>query len=587
MLRLDERGKTGMSGSIPQEFIDEVLARSDLVALVERRIPLRKAGRDFTARCPFHDEKTPSFTVSPDKQFYHCFGCGAHGNAIGFLMAFDRLEFRDAVADLAAEAGLALPAGGDAPPARHLQLRSALEAVARYFRQQLRGAHDAIDYLKSRGLSGSTAATFGIGYAPARWDGVLTQFGATPEQRALLLECGLIIPREGSGDGFYDRFRDRIVFPIRDGRGRVIGFGGRVLDQGQPKYINSPETPLFHKGQELYGLYEARQAARELPCVLVVEGYMDVLMLAEHGITNAVATLGTATTPEHLRRLFRHTRRIVFCFDGDGAGRTAATRALQTSLPEMQEGREIAFLFLPEGEDPDSLVRREGRDGFLTRAQQALPLSDVLLQQLKEGLNLQTIEGRTRLLERGGSMFRKIPDGIFRELLEQALARLAEADVRDIRSRPDRRASPPPRPIAASRTQPTPLQRLAGLVLAHPPAAAWIDPAISPLLRAEGEAAEWLLALIELARDHPHLSSGGLLERFRADPAEPMLAELLAWQPVRSEEGLARECNDICRYLLVRASKTEVDALLTKAATEELGDSEKERLRYLLARRET
>ncbi|MFZ5532618.1 MAG: DNA primase [Pseudomonadota bacterium] len=576
-----------MSGPIPQEFIDEVLARSDLVALIERRIPLRKAGRDFTARCPFHDEKTPSFTVSPEKQFYHCFGCGAHGNAIGFLMAFDRLEFRDAVADLAAEAGLTMPVGGETPPARHLELRNVLEAVARYFRQQLRDAPKAIDYLKSRGLSGATAATFGVGYAPARWDAVLRQFGATTEQRALLLECGLVIPREGSEDGFYDRFRNRIMFPIRDGRGRVIGFGGRVMDDGQPKYINSPETPLFHKGQELYGLYEARQAERELPWALVVEGYMDVLMLAEHGITNAVAALGTATTAEHLRRLFRYTRRIVFCFDGDDAGRTAAVRALNTSLPEMLEGREMAFLFLPDGEDPDSLVRREGRDSFLARAQQALPLSDFLLQQLKEGLNMQSIEGRTRLLERGRSTLGKIPGGIFRDLLEQSLARMAEVDVHDIRPRPDRRATTAPRPSVAARTQPTPLQRLAGLILAHPPAAAWIDPAIPPLLRAEGNAVEWLLALIELARDRPHLSSGGLLERFRSDPAEPMLAELLAWQPERSEEGLARECSDICRYLLLQASKAEVDALLAKAATPGLDEREKERLRSLLARRET
>jgi len=579
--------KTSMSGPIPQEFIDEVLARSDLVALIERRISLKKAGKDFTARCPFHDDKTPSFTVSPDKQFYHCFGCGAHGNAIGFLMAFDRLEFRDAVADLAAEAGLTLPAGGEAPPARHLELRSVLEAVARYFRQQLRGAESAIDYLKSRGLSGSTAATFGLGYAPARWDAVLQQFGATPEKRALLLDCGLIIPREGSDSGFYDRFRDRIVFPIRDGRGHVIGFGGRVLDDGQPKYINSPETPLFHKGQELYGLYEARQAGRDLPWVLVVEGYMDVLMLAEHGVTNAVAALGTATTSEHLRRLFRHTRRIVFCFDGDGAGRAAAERALQTSLPEMLEGREIAFLFLPEGEDPDSFVRREGREGFLARVQQALPLSDFLLQQLKAGLNVHTIEGRTRLLERGRSTFKKIPEGIFRDLLEQALARMAEVDVREFRAKPERRASTALRPTTATRTQPTPLQRLAGLILAHPSAATWIDPAIPALLRAQGDAPEWLLTLVELARDRPHLTSGGLLERFRSDPAEPMLAELLAWQPERTDEGSARECSDICRYLLVQAAKAEVDALLAKAATEELGGSEKERLRFLLTRRET
>jgi len=332
-----------MSGSIPQDFIDEVVARTDLVALIDRRVPLKKAGKDHTARCPFHDEKSPSFTVSADKQFYHCFGCGAHGNAIGFLMAFERLEFRDAVAELAGLVGLELPAGGEGPVPRHKELLDVLEAAARFYRQQLGKHPKAVDYLKQRGLGSAIAATFGLGYAPAGWDSLLQQLGRTPEHRSLLLETGLLVAREGDGNGLYDRFRDRIIFPIRDSRGRVIGFGGRILDQGQPKYLNSPETPLFHKGRELYGLYEARQAQRELPWILVVEGYMDVLMLAEHGIANAVATLGTATTPDHLRRLFRHTARIVFCFDGDRAGRDAAARALQTSLPEMHDGREVAF----------------------------------------------------------------------------------------------------------------------------------------------------------------------------------------------------------------------------------------------------
>lgn len=573
-----------MSGSIPQEFIDEVVARTDLVALIDRRVPLKKAGKDFAARCPFHDEKTPSFTVSADKQFYHCFGCGAHGNAIGFLMAFDRLEFRDAVAELAADAGLDLPSAGDAPPPHHQALRQAMDAAAHFYRQQLRDAPRAIDYLKRRGLSGATAAAFGIGYAPSRWDGLLQALGGDASHRVLLIENGLLIARDGDEGRHYDRFRDRVMFPIRDGRGRVIGFGGRILDQGQPKYLNSPETPLFHKGQELYGLYEARKAQRELPWVLVVEGYMDVLMLAEHGIPNAVATLGTATTSDHLRRLFRHTSRVVFCFDGDRAGRAAASRALQTSLPEMQDGREIAFLFLPEGEDPDSLVRQEGRETFLGRVAQSQPLSDFLLHHLKEGIDLQTHEGRARLVVRSRSALEVIPQGVFRNLLAQTLGQLAGVELAPAsglaRGRPVRSGVP-----QAVATHPSPLQRLAGLLLTHPNAAQWVDPELVPLLKDGDGEAQWMLALIELARDKPHLTSGGILERFRAHPAESLFAQLLAWQPERSAEGVARECRDICRHLLQRSVRSEIDALLAKAATQGLDAQEKERLRSLLSQR--
>ena len=575
-----------MSGSIPQDFIDEVVARTDLVALIDRRVPLKKAGKDHTARCPFHDEKSPSFTVSADKQFYHCFGCGAHGNAIGFLMAFERLEFRDAVAELASQAGLELPAGGEGPVPRHKELLDVLEAAARFYRQQLGEHPKAIDYLKQRGLGSAVAATFGLGYAPAGWDSLLQHLGRTPEHRPLLLETGLLVAREGSGNGLYDRFRDRIIFPIRDSRGRVIGFGGRILDQGQPKYLNSPETPLFHKGRELYGLYEARQAQRELPWILVVEGYMDVLMLAEHGIANAVATLGTATTPDHLRRLFRHTARVVFCFDGDRAGRDAAARALQTSLPEMHDGREVAFLFLPEGEDPDSLVRREGRDAFLTRVGQAQPLSDFLLQRLRDQVDLHTLEGRARLLERARPALRAIPQGAFRVLLEQTLARLAGMEHADlVRMEGGKAPSSPPRPRPTV-VHPTPVQRLMGLILAYPAATQWIDPSLLPLLKAGDTEAQWLLALIELARASPHLSGGGLLEGFREHPAEPLFGQLLIWQPDRAEEGMARECRDICRHLLQQQARGQIDILLEKAAVQGLDAAEKEQLRSLLSRRE-
>lgn len=573
-----------MSGSIPQDFIDEVVARTDLVALIDRRVPLKKAGKDHTARCPFHDEKSPSFTVSADKQFYHCFGCGAHGNAIGFLMAFERLEFRDAVAELAGQVGLELPAGGEGPVPRHKELLDILEAAARFYRQQLREQPKAIDYLKQRGLSSAIAASFSLGYAPAGWDSLLQHLGRAPERRTLLLETGLLIAREGDSNSLYDRFRDRIIFPIRDSRGRVIGFGGRILDQGQPKYLNSPETPLFHKGRELYGLYEARQAQRELPWVLVVEGYMDVLMLAEHGIANAVATLGTATTSDHLRRLFRHTSRVVFCFDGDRAGRDAAARALQTSLPEMQDGREAAFLFLPEGEDPDSLVRREGRDTFLARTNQAQPLSDFLLQRLRDQVDLHTLEGRARLLERARPALKAIPQGAFRTLLEQSLARLAGMEPADLMRMQRGKAPSSPRPRPAV-VHPTPVQRLMGLILAHPAAVHWVDPLLLPLLQAGDTEAQWLLALIELAGARPHLKSGGILEGFRDHPAEPLLAQLLIWQPDRAEEGIARECRDICQHLLQQQARGQIDALLDKAAVQGLDAEEKEQLRVLLSRR--
>jgi len=524
-----------MSGSIPQDFIDEVLARTDLVALIDRRVPLKKAGKDHTARCPFHDEKTPSFTVSAEKQFYHCFGCGAHGNAIGFLMAFERLEFRDAVAELATQAGLELPAGSDAPVPRHKELLEVLAAAAHFYRQQLRAHPRAIGYLKQRGLSGTIAATFGLGYAPAGWDNLLRQLGGAPERRTLLLETGLLVAREGEHKGLYDRFRDRIIFPIRDSRGRVIGFGGRVLDQGQPKYLNSPETPLFHKGRELYGLYEARQAQRELPWVLVVEGYMDVLMLAEQGVTNAVATLGTATTPDHLRRLFRHTSRVIFCFDGDRAGRDAAARALQISLPEMHDGREVAFLFLPEGEDPDSLVRQEGREAFLARINKAQPLSEWLLQRLQDQVDLHTHEGRARLLERAKPALSALPRGAFRRLLEQTLARLVGMEPEAAFGRAARNAPVSrPRPRSAA-MQPTPVQRLMGLILAH--------------------------------------------------PAESLLVQLLLWQPERDEEGVERECRDICQHFLHQQVRGQIDALLQQAASRGLNTEEKERLRQLLSRR--
>ncbi|MBI3776845.1 MAG: DNA primase, partial [Gammaproteobacteria bacterium] len=419
-----------MAGRIPQQFIQELLSRVDIADIVGERIALKKTGQNYMACCPFHNEKTPSFSVSPSKQFYHCFGCGAHGSAISFLMEYDRLEFVDAVKQLAARAGVEVPRdGATATPSQDYQtLYATLETAAKFFAAQLRepGAGAAVDYLKARGLTGAIAQEYGIGYAPAGWDHLLQHFGGDAGVRQRLLQAGLVIEKEGGG--VYDRFRNRVMFPIRDARGRVVGFGGRVLTDETPKYLNSPETPVFHKGRELYGLCEARKRVRDLAQVLVVEGYMDVVGLAQYGIGNAVATLGTATTREHIERLFRVTSDVVFCFDGDNAGRKAAWRALEAALPLMTGQQHVRFMFLPEGEDPDSLVRKEGRELFAARSVTAIPLSTYLFEHLVAGADLSSIEGRARLVELARPLISKIPIGVYRQMTTARLAEITQMD---------------------------------------------------------------------------------------------------------------------------------------------------------------
>ncbi|MEE9141236.1 MAG: DNA primase, partial [Gammaproteobacteria bacterium] len=411
-----------MSGRIPKHFIDDLITRTDIVEVINARVPLKKAGREYKACCPFHEEKTPSFTVSPDKQFYHCFGCGAHGTAIGFLMDFEHLDFVESVESLAGSLGIEVPReASPTPQKREPDLYETTERAANFYREQLKGNDDAISYLKNRGLTGKIAAEFSIGFALESWDALSEKLGKTPEDSKRLLATGLASRR--SDGSLYDRFRNRIIFPIRDARGRVIGFGGRVIGDDEPKYLNSPETPLFHKGRELYGLFEARKNLRDIERLIVVEGYMDVVGLANKGIRNVVATLGTATTTEHIRRLFRVTEEIVFCFDGDRAGRAAAWRALETALPEMREGRDVRFLFVPEGQDPDSLVREQGAAAFEARLPGAMPLSDFLLNHLEEEIDLSSLEGRARLAERAKPLLRKIPTGVYQQLLTERLAK--------------------------------------------------------------------------------------------------------------------------------------------------------------------
>ncbi|MCC7259137.1 MAG: DNA primase [Gammaproteobacteria bacterium] len=573
-----------MNGRIPQHFIDELLQRADIVEIIGSRVPLKKAGREYKACCPFHGEKTPSFTVSPTKGFYHCFGCGAHGTALGFLMEYDRLEFIAAVEELATRLGLEVPREGAGQAQSPLApVYDALAAAAAFFEKSLRTHPSAVDYLRSRGLDGETARTFRVGYAPPAWDSLLREFEDTDAERTRLAAAGLIVAREGGG--YYDRFRDRIMFPIRDSRGRVIGFGGRVIGSGEPKYLNSPETAVFHKGQELYGLYEARQAERRLTRLLVVEGYMDVVSLGQHGICDAVATLGTATTPDQVRRLFRAVPEIVFCFDGDRAGRAAAWRALQASLPEVREGRQVRFLFLPDGEDPDSLVRKEGAKAFATRADAAVPLSDYLLEELQRQVGSDSLDARARLAELARPLVAMLPPGVYRELLTDRLSEavgLRRERLTAALGTPSGSNAPAParRPRPVPGQRPSLVRQAITLLVHHPELGRTVTvPPGLDTVRTRGTAL--LAELLELTRSTPGLTPGALVERFRERPEGPHLAELLAGQVLVGEAGAARELADSLQRIVAQARDERLAELVSKAASASLSTEEKDEFRRL------
>lgn len=419
-----------MAGRIPQSFIDDLLDRVDIVDVVDRRVKLKKTGKNYSARCPFHEEKTPSFSVSPDKQFYYCFGCGAGGNALGFVMDYENLEFPKAVESLASSVGLEVqrePSRGGAAQAQREESNKSLyklmEQVADYYQLQLRQhpqRNKAVEYLKQRGLTGQIAKQFGMGFAPPGWDNLIKALGDSDDGKTMLMQAGMLV--ENDSGKVYDRFRDRVVFPIRDQRGRVIAFGGRVLGDDKPKYLNSPETEIFHKGRELYGLYEALQANRRLDRLLVVEGYMDVIALAQFGISYATATLGTATSKAHLERVYRRCPEIIFCFDGDEAGRKAAFRALEAALPCMEDGRQARFLFLPDGEDPDTVVRSGGAEKFEQLLGEAQPLEVFLFDSLSIDIDTSSLDGRARLSKLALPFIRQMPEGVYRQLMYQALA---------------------------------------------------------------------------------------------------------------------------------------------------------------------
>jgi len=577
-----------MAGLIPQDFIDDLIARADIVEVVGRRVQLKKAGREFKACCPFHDEKSPSFTVSPGKGFYHCFGCGAHGTSIGFLMEFDHLSFVESIESLAHSMGVDVPRNdSDQPAKRYDELFSLMDAVARHWQACLKETPTAVEYLQGRGIDGSTAKRFGIGFAPDAWSNVLDKFGQSDEAIERLLATGLIIRKDNGKH--YDRFRDRIMFPIRDARGRTIAFGGRTMGDGEPKYLNSPETVLFHKGRELYGLYEARQALRHIERLVVVEGYMDAVALARNGIDFVVATLGTATTNDHLNRLFRLTENVYFSFDGDRAGTKAAWRALENALPQIREGRQIRFVFLPDGEDPDSYVNENGAEAFVRLLDAGMPLSEFLIKELASQVDMDSIDGRARLAETARPLINKIPVGIYRELLVDSLAETVGLTAPKLEKMLDAGAKTNDKPThpgsgpAPSRQRssaaggPSVVRRAMTLVLNHPEASRSLD--LEKLAGVERAGVDLLAALIETVQTEPNITTAGLLERWRHDEKGRHLGKLAAATVPSDEEfDPAAELQECLQQLAIAGRKARVEFLIEKQRVTGLSDDEKSQL---------
>ena len=601
-----------MAGRIPQHFIDELLNRTDVVDLIDGYVPLKKAGANYKACCPFHGEKTPSFTVSPTKQFYHCFGCGVNGTAITFLMEYDHMEFREAVETLASSAGLEIPEESRAftpkqNQSQGIDLYKLMQEVEGFYQIQLRqgkGKDEAVEYLKKRGLSGEIAQRFGLGFAPEGWSNLMDSLGDTAPAQKALLDTGMLTKNEKGR--VYDRFRHRVMFPIHDHRGRVVGFGGRVLDSGEPKYLNSPETPIFHKGSELYGLFGARGAIKEADGVLVVEGYMDVVALAEAGINNAVATLGTATTAMHLQRLFRHTPNITFSFDGDRAGRAAAWKALETCLPALQDGYQVSFLFLPDGEDPDTMVKKVGKEGFEQLIAEAMPLPEFMLESLKQQADLNRLDGRAKLGKLAKPMLEKMQTGVLKTLLLERVAALTQVATTelappvqkpqseslygsDTRGGWPRKKSKPrmaPRPEAL-----TPVRRAVSLILQFPSLHAEFE-VLTAIKDSQVRGIQMIQDLKTIASESSNPTTATMLERYRGESFVGTLMQLANHQhnnieELSEEDALALIRANNAKIIqafneaeLERAEKA-LERLAQKSRVGELNDEEQQRQKLL------
>lgn len=578
-----------MAGKIPANFIDALLMRVDVVELIDSYVPLRKMGKDYKACCPFHEEKTPSFTVSADKQFYHCFGCGAHGTAIGFLMEYERMGFREAVEELAGRAGLAVPEEARYQPKETdptPQLLDVLQQAARFYQKQLREhpqSSVAVAYLKDRGLTGEIAAKFGLGFAPESWDALLRAIGADRMKQEALFQAGLLVKKESGG--YYDRFRNRVMFPIHDYRGRIVGFGGRVIGKGEPKYLNSPETPLFHKGRELYGLFRGRDAVKRENRVLVVEGYVDVVSLAQFGIDYAVATLGTATTRDHLERLYRFAPEVVFCFDGDRAGREAAWRALENAMPVLHEGRQASFLFLPEGEDPDTLVRKEGGKDFAARLQKVIPLPDFLFQALAERADLNRLDGRAMLVELARPLLLQLAPGVLREMMIRRLSELSRLQPEKLTTllygdEPLPRREPyRQQPTQSHHGKPSLVRTAIAMLVQRPQLAREIaDPADFSSLDQPG--VSLFISLINELHANPDLNTAALLERLGNSEHKRVLSKLAMLELEEVPDPRANFSGAVDQ-LVIMAIDQEIERLSNKQIQSGLTPEEKAELRRL------
>lgn len=582
-----------MAGRIPRQFIDDLLARADIVDLIDGRVPLKKAGKNYQACCPFHNEKSPSFTVSQDKQFYHCFGCGEHGNAISFLMEFDRLDFVDAVEELASYCGVeVIREENNASPAQQRQQQLAyqqkqddyelMNQVSRFYQQQLKTAVDketAINYLKGRGLSGEVVKRFGIGYISDAWDGMMKVFSPEGKSNQQLVDLGMAI--QGDKNRPYDRFRARIMFPIRDKRGRVIGFGGRVLGDEKPKYLNSPETRVYHKGQELYGLYEAKQANKTLERLVVVEGYMDVVALAQHGVDYAVASLGTSTTSEQLQTLFRTVKEVICCYDGDRAGRDAAWRAMENALPLIRDGFSLKFVFVPDGEDPDSLIRLKGQQVFEKILDDAIPLSKFLFDKFLEDNPVNSMEEKITLLDKLQPYIAKLPDSILKNaIIDEMSAHFGVTSEKRLLELQKINASPS-KSIARKNTKITPVRLAIALLLEHPHIVNELED-ISVLEPLDIPGVDLLSQLLQLCQEKPEIKTAQLLEYFRDTAQGKQLAKLMCWEHHVSADAAADVFLDSIEKLLNSFVEKRTEFLLQKARIKQITPQERQELQAIL-----
>ncbi len=590
-----------MAGKIPRDFIDDLLSRTDVVEVVDSRVKLKKAGKNYQACCPFHNEKSPSFTVSQDKQFYHCFGCGAHGNAISFIMEFDRLEFVEAIEELARYHGLEVPREKGSRPAMSEEKKqqqqddyAVMEQVTRFFQQQLRqntNSKKAIEYLKNRGLSGDIVKQWEIGYAPDSWDGLLKTFGTDAQRVKQLVELKLV-NRNDQGRT-YDFFRDRIMFPIRDKRGRVVGFGGRVLDDGGPKYLNSPETRIFHKGSELFGFYSARQKNRTLDTVVIVEGYMDVVALSQFDINIATAALGTATTPEHIQMLVRATSHIVCCYDGDRAGREAAWRALENALPALKDGVRISFLFLPDGEDPDTMVRQVGKEGFMSMLDEAMPLSRFFFENLLKTHNVGTPEGKIALKKAAMPLIEStLGEDQKQMLLEELAKHTGEFDRFKLQQDISKANQGTKQGFSPNRTQVnkpklSPLRMLIRLLLDKPGLAIQCeDVQVSIFAGSTAAGMDLLKDVHAYCLANPRANTAQLVENFRNHPHSPTIAKLLLQEHLVKDEDAERVYTDSFARLLDGHFDSRIETLISRSRVQPLTQAEKQELNLLMKERQ-